>query len=74
MTTKKKAKAKRVEQVLQKCPFCDACPHVKEAQSRAQVVHVPVYAYPQEPTTGRPPQTWWTQPIYQQPTITCCRQ
>lgn len=59
MSTKKKAK--QVQQVLQKCPFCDACPHVKEAESKQSVVHVPVYVYPQQ--VERLP-LW-------QPTITC---
>ena len=72
MSTKKKAKtakAKQVERVLHKCPFCDACPHVKEAESKQSVVHVPVYVYPQvdqSPPTQFPPQ--WPG----QPTITCC--
>ena len=64
MSTKKKAKAakaKQVEQVLHKCPFCDACPHVKEAESKQRVVHVPVYVYPQQ--IERVP-LW-------EPTITC---
>ena len=74
MTTRKKAKAtkaKQVERVLHKCPFCDACPHVKEAEGKQRVVHVPVYVDPQEPTTGQPPPHWPPQPIYQWPTITC---
>ena len=72
MSTKKKVKttkAKQVERVLHKCPFCDACPHVKEAESKQRVVHVPVYAYPpvdQSPPTQFLPQ-WPGQPI-----ITCC--
>ena len=72
MSTKKKAKttkAKQVERVLHKCPFCDACPHVKEAESKARVAHVPVYVYPpvdQSPPTQFLPQ-WPGQPI-----ITCC--
>ena len=72
MSTKKKAKtakAKQVERVLHKCPFCDACPHVKEAESKQRVVHVPVYVYPpvdQSPPTQFPPQWPW------QPIITCC--
>ena len=72
MSTKKKAKAaktKQVEQVLHKCPFCDACPHVKEAESKQRVVHVPVYVYPQqvETTPSIPPPNDWPSP----PTITC---
>ena len=72
MSTKKKAKtakAKQVERVLHKCPFCDAWPHVKEAASKQRVVHVPAHAYPQvdqTPPTQFPPQ-WPGQPI-----ITCC--
>ena len=74
MSTKKKVKTTKAKQgkiveVLHKCPFCDACPHVKEAESKARVVYVPVYAYPpvdQSPPTQFLPQ-WPGQSI-----ITCC--
>lgn len=72
MTTRKKdkaTKAKQVERVLHKCPFCDACPHVKEAEGKQRVVHVPVYVYPQQadaPAPIQPPNYW---PSHS--TITC---